>query len=150
MRIPPGRPKMAVFFVFTRFFSNFVSFQNVFQNLLRQNDEKSAKIEIFGFPQPPQKPSKMPAKSMSRQACDFLAIFARKMLCCKNVGINSGQLKLWFRGHKTFFCTSPFVCIFGPKNLPKTLPKRGPSPSKINAKNVSNPTSIFCCIYILL
>ena len=26
-------------------------------------------------------------------------------------------------------------CIFGPKNLPKTLPKRGPDPLKIDAKN---------------
>ena len=29
-----------------------------------------------------------------------------------------------------------FACIFGPKNLPKTLPKRGPNPSKIDAENV--------------
>ena len=29
-----------------------------------------------------------------------------------------------------------FSCIFGPKNLPKTLPKRGPNPLKIDAKNV--------------
>ena len=27
-------------------------------------------------------------------------------------------------------------CIFGQKNLPKTLPKRGPNPSKIDAKNM--------------
>ena len=27
-------------------------------------------------------------------------------------------------------------CIFGPKNLPKTLPKRAPNPSKIDAENV--------------
>ena len=26
--------------------------------------------------------------------------------------------------------------IFGPKNIPKTLPKRGPNPSKIDAENV--------------
>ena len=29
-----------------------------------------------------------------------------------------------------------FSCVPGPKNLPKTLPKRGPNPSKIDAKNV--------------
>ena len=29
-----------------------------------------------------------------------------------------------------------FSCIFGPKNLPKTLPKRSPNPSKIDAENV--------------
>ena len=27
-------------------------------------------------------------------------------------------------------------CIFGQKNLAKTLPKRGPNPSKIDTKNV--------------
>ena len=29
-----------------------------------------------------------------------------------------------------------FSCIFGPKNLPKTLPKRDLNPSKIDAENV--------------
>ena len=114
-----------------------MSFQNVFQNLLRQNDEKSAKIEIFGPPEPCQKPSKMPAKSMSRQPCDFLSIFARKILRCKDADINSGPLKLWFRGHKTFFCTSPFVCIFGPKTYPK--------PFQNDVRALPKSTSKMCC-----
>ena len=29
-----------------------------------------------------------------------------------------------------------FSCTFAPKNIPKTLPKRSPNPSKFNAKNV--------------
>ena len=37
---------------------------------------------------------------------------------------------------RTLFFTSVFSCIFGPKNLPKTLPKRGPNPLKIDAKNM--------------
>ena len=36
---------------------------------------------------------------------------------------------------RTIFCASLLACIFEQKSLPKTLPKRGPNPSKIDAKN---------------
>ena len=36
---------------------------------------------------------------------------------------------------------SLLACVFGPKNLPKTFPKRGPNPPKIDAKVSSVATS---------
>ena len=36
---------------------------------------------------------------------------------------------------RTLFLVSLFACILNLKNLPKTLPKRGPIPPKIDAEN---------------
>ena len=41
-----------------------------------------------------------------------------------------------FFASRTLFFVSLFACILDPKNLPKTLPKRGSNPSKIDVKNV--------------
>ena len=134
--IPPGRPKIddgplpdALFFVF-------LPFQNVFQNLLRKNIEKNAKVEDFGLPKPSQNPSKMPLKSMSQQTCDLSSIFASKSLCRKSADIDFVLVFPILFACRTLFFKSLLAWIFGPKNLPKTLPKRRPNPLKIDAENV--------------
>ena len=104
--------------------------------MLRTNDEKSAKIEDFGFPKPSQNPSKTPPKSMSQQTCDFSSIFASKSLCRKSADIDFVLVFTVLVACRTLFCESLFACIFGPKNLTKTFPKRSPNPLKIDAKNV--------------
>ena len=109
--------------------------------MLRKNIEKSAKIEDFGSPKPSQNPPKMPSKSMYPKTYDFSSIFVQKMLCCKSADIDFVLVFTVFYACRTLFFKSLFACIFGSKNLPKTLPKRRPSPSKIDAKNV-----LFCNI----
>ena len=97
--------------------------------------KKVRKLKVFGFPKPCQKPSKTPAKSMSQQACDFSAILARKSLCRKSADIDfvlAGPIR---NGSRTLFFKSLLACFLAPKNLPKTIPKRGPNPLKIDAKN---------------
>ena len=101
-----------------------------------KNIEKGAKIEDFGFPNPSQNPSKILSKSMSQKTCDFSSIFVRKMLCCQNADIDSVLVFTIQNGSRTFFFKLLFACIFAPKNLSKTLPKRGPNPLKFDAKNV--------------
>ena len=54
--IPPGRPKIDDGPPADALFFDFLPFQNVFQNLLRKNIEKNAKIEVFGLPKPSPKP----------------------------------------------------------------------------------------------
>ena len=114
---------------------DFWPFRNALQKWLRKNIEKNA-IEDFGFPKPPQKPSKTPPKSMSQQTCDFSAIFARKNHCCKSADIDFVSVFPILFACWALFFQSLLACIFGPKNQPKTLPKRRPNPLKIDAKSV--------------
>ena len=58
------------------------------------------------------------------------------MLCCKSADIDFVLVFPILFACRTLFCTSLFACVFGPKNVPKTLEKRRPNPSKIDAKNV--------------
>ena len=71
-----------------------------------------------------------------RFGINFSSIFARKMLRCKNASINFILVFTVRNGSWTIFFELLLACIFGPKNLPKTLPKRGPEPPKIDAENV--------------
>ena len=73
---------------------------------------------------------------MSRKTCDFSQIFVRKMFCCASADINFALVFTVFFACRTLFFVSLFACILDPKNLPKTLPKRGSNPSKIDVKNV--------------
>ena len=90
----------------------------------------------FGFPKPSQNPFKIQLKSMSQKLCDFSSIFPEKMLCRKSADIDFVLVFPIRNGSRTIFFKSLLACVFGPKNLPKTLPKRGPNPSKIDVKNV--------------
>ena len=98
--------------------------------------EKTAKIEVFGFPKPSQNPSKIPLKSMSPKTCIVSSIFARFLQFAAKADSGSDPLGMVFCAHQTIFPKLLFAWIFGPKNLLKTLPKQGPNPSKIDAKNV--------------
>ena len=69
--IPPGRPKIDDGPPADALFFDFLPFQNVFQNLLRKNDEKSAKIDVFGLP----KPSKILPKCFQNRDPKKHAIF---------------------------------------------------------------------------
>ena len=73
---------------------------------------------------------------MSRKTCDFSQIFVRKMFCCASADINFALVFTVFFACRTLFFVSLFACILDPKNLPKTLPKWGSNPWKIDVKNV--------------
>ena len=90
----------------------------------------------FGLPKPSQNPSKMPPKSTSQKTCEFSLNFARKMLCCNSADIDFVLVFPIDLACRALFFESLFERILVPKNLPKTLPKRGPNPSKIDAENV--------------
>ena len=107
-----------------------------FRILLRNNIEKTAKIKNVRLPKPFQNPSKNLPKSMSPKTCDFSWICVRKMLRCTSAGINFVLVFTVFFACRTLFLVSLFACIFDLKNLPKTLPKRGPIPPKIDAENI--------------
>ena len=109
------------------------------QILLRKNIEKSAKIDDFGLPKPSPNPPKIHSKSRYPEKCLFFIDVCSIFLFF----LSSISLKYaFYLGKTTIFkvfakiAILQFACIFGPKNLPKTLPKRGPNPSKIDAKNV--------------
>ena len=97
------------------------------------------KIKDFGLPNPSQNPPKILSKSRFQKTCDFSSIFAR---CFSFFQSSISWKSLFSHGKitnfKVFveFVLLQFSCTFGPKNLPKTLPKRGPNPSKIDAENV--------------
>ena len=88
MHIPPGRPQDYRLIALALTFFVFFAFQKIFQNLLRKNDAKSAKIKDFGLPKPSQNPSKTLPKMQSQQTCDFSTIFARKSLCRESADID--------------------------------------------------------------
>jgi len=88
--------------------------------LLRKNDEKSAKIKVFGYPKPSPNPSKTPPKSMFQQTCDFSSIFASKSLCSKSADIDFVLVFTVQNGSRTFFFMLLFAWIWDPKNHPKT------------------------------
>ena len=116
-------------------FCDSLAIRNTLQILLRSNIKKTAKIKDVRLPKPFQNPSKNPTKSMSQKTCDFSWICVRKMLRCTSADINFVLFFIVF-----FACRTPFLvllskCIFDLKNLPKTLPKQGPIPPKIDAEN---------------
>ena len=104
--------------------------------MLRKNIEKSAKIKDFGSPKPPQNPPKIHPKSMSQKTNNFSSIFARILMFVARASIKKSCAHAVFCWCFTQFSVSLLACIFGLKNLPKTLPKQGPNPSKIDAKNM--------------
>ena len=104
--------------------------------MLRKNIEKSAKIEVFGLPKPSQNPPKTAPKTCSQKTCKFSWFFARFFYFAAMADSGSDPLGMVFCAHQTIFFKLLFACIFGPKNLPKTLPKQRPNPLKIDAQNV--------------
>ena len=69
--IPPGRPQDVHLIVLLAKFFEFLAFQNVFQNLLRNFIQTNAKIEVFGLPKAFQNPPKMPPKTKSQKTSMF-------------------------------------------------------------------------------
>ena len=97
------------------------------------------KIQVFLAPKILPKPSPKPLKIDTSKKHVFSNVFFANFDFFKR----SKAQKLAFRldGSTIFkvFAKIAFLlfpCIFGQKNLPKTLPKRGPKPSKIDAKNM--------------
>ena len=96
-------------------------------------------MKDFGLPKPSPNPPKIDPKSNLEKTLDFSSVVVR----CFPVFRSSISWKCAFYHSKT---TNPkvfakivlfrFSSIFHPKNLPKTPPKRGPNPSKIDAENV--------------
>ena len=58
------------------------------------------------------------------------------MLCCNSADIDFVLVFPILFACRALFFESLFECILGPKNLPKTSPKRRPNPLKIDVKNV--------------
>ena len=95
--------------------------------------------ENHGFwpPQTLPKPSQNPFKIDVPKNMEFLIEF-----CSKNALLQQRRHRFRISFSNTFclsgiFFESLFECILGPKNLPKTSPKRRPNPLKIDDKNVS-------------
>ena len=104
--------------------------------MLRKNDEKSAKIKVFGYPKPSQNPSKTPPKSMFQQTCDFSSIFASKSLCSKSADIDFVLVFTVQNGSRPFFFKLLFAWIWDPKKHPKTSLKPCPGDPKIDLENM--------------
>ena len=87
--------------------------------------EKIGKIIDFGLPKPSQNPSKIHLKSRSQKTHIFSSILVRFFEFAAKADSASDPLGMVFCAHQTLFFRLPFAWIFNPKNLPKTLPKRG-------------------------
>ena len=97
--------------------------------------EKTAKIEVFGFPKPSQNPSKIPLKSMSPKTCIVSSIFARFLQFAAKADSGSDPVGMMFCAHQTIFFKLLFALIFGPKKHPKTSLKPCPGDSKTPLEN---------------
>ena len=90
----------------------------------------------FGPPKPLPKPSQNPIKIEVPKNMQFFIDFGSNFdACCKS----QHQKNVRPRSVLLAFHTFPQIAFgmpLAPKNLLKTLPKRGPNPSKIDAKNV--------------
>ena len=76
---------------------------------------------------------------MSSKTCKFCELFHNFNWNLKTSKPWKYQFSLWKNTIFKVFANFAFLlfsCIFGFKNLPKTLPKRSPNPSKIDAENV--------------
>ena len=137
-RDPAWRSKLRMLgpcWLIFRSWASFLPIRNALRILLRKNEAKSAKIEDLGLPKPLQNPSKTPPKSRFEKTSLFASIFAGfSLLTAKAEPQNSCAQPVfcWLFAH---FGLSLLACIFGAKNIPKTLPKPRPSPSKIDVKN---------------
>ena len=123
-------PKMRVLLLFGVIFFDLFAIQNVVRKMLRKNIEKSAKIDDFGPPNLPPNPAKIESKSMFQKLHDFWKHFWQNISKLKaskpwNYQFYLGKITIFMVLAKRVFLQ--FACIFGPKNLPKTLPKRGPN-----------------------
>ena len=101
---------------------------------------KSAKIDEFGLPKTFQNPSKMQSKSGFQITCNFSLLFARffhflHLRILENMQFSLVKSMIFEVFAKIILLH--FACVFGPKNLPKILPKRLPNPFKIDVKNMS-------------
>ena len=95
--------------------------------------------ENHGFwpPKTLPKPSQNPLKIDVPKNMRFFIEFCSKMLCCNSADIDFVLVFPILFACRALFFESLFECIWGPKNLPKTIPKRGPNPLKIDVENVS-------------
>ena len=118
---------------------DFLPFPSVLRKRLRKNIEKNAKIKNFGLPKPSPNPPKTPSKSMFQKTSIFSKFFATVFVYLLSwkpwkYQFSLGKTTIFKVFAKNVFLQ--FSCIFGPKNLPKTLPKRSPNDEKIDVKNV--------------
>ena len=83
-------------------------------------------------------PKIVPKCSQSRcpKVHEFFNDFCFKKLRCASANIDFVSVFTILLACRTLFFESVFSCNFDPKNLSQTFPKRGPNPSKIDAKNV--------------
>ena len=111
---------------------------NTLRKLHGKNIGKNAKIDDVGLPKPFPNPPKIDQKSSLEKTHDFSSVVVRFFPVFRS----SISWKCAFYHNKT---TNPegfakimlfrFSSICLPKNLPKTLPKRGSNPLTIDAKN---------------
>ena len=118
---------------------DFQAFQKSSCFVLAFFHEKNAKIKDLDPPKPSPNPPKTPSKSMFQKTSIFSRFFATVFVYL----LSWKPWKYQFSLRKTtifkVFAKNVFLqfsCIFGPKNLPKTLPKRSPNDEKIDVKNV--------------
>ena len=136
---PQTRRQKAEKFGFFAFLVDFFAFRTALEKWYRKNIEKNAKIEDFGLPKPSQNRPEILPKSMFQKTYIFSELFNNFFLIFKTS--KPWKYQFYLRKITIFKVFAKIVflqlsCIFGQKNLPKTLPKRGPNPSKIDAKNM--------------
>ena len=115
------------------------TFPRIEDRKTEKQQKKCRKNVDSGLPKPSPNPPKIDPKSSLQQTLDVSSVFVRFFPIFRS----SISWKCAFYHSKT---TNPkvfakivlfrFSSIFHPKNLPKTPPKRGPNPSKIDAENV--------------
>ena len=115
----------------------FLSLPKIILFLVSIFSRKNRENHGFWPPKTLPKPSQNPLKSDVQKTCDFSLNFVRKMLCCNSADIDFVLVFPILFACWALFFESLFECILIPKNLPKTTPKRRPSPLKIDVKNMS-------------
>ncbi len=117
----------------------FLSLPKIFLFFACVFSRKKCENHRFWPPKPSPNPSKTPSKSMFQKTLIFSRFFATVFVYL----LSWKPWKYQFSLRKTtifkVFAKNVFLqfsCIFGPKNLPKTLPKRSPNDEKIDVENV--------------
>ena len=116
----------------------FCSSETLFENDIEKTSKKARKSRILASQNPPKTLPKWLRKRCSKKHAIFYRFllefcFFRYPRFLENHGFPIG--KSLFLRFSLKSCLSLLACIFGSKNLPKTLKKRRPKPLKIDAGN---------------
>ena len=123
---------------FFRIFGRFFRLPKRMSKLTSKKRRKKCENRGFRLPKSLPKPSRNAFKIDVPKNMRFFIVFCLMFLVFSifdflKISVSPRREPIFKVFAKIVF--SLFACIFGPKNLPKTLPKRCPNPSKVDAKN---------------